>query len=126
MRFLYRQQQAKKKEVIDVEIDRLTKVKFMTASEFKRYKNARSHSFYGGTFDPGPVRFVVPFDSVWYVVVEKGPLRDPLDVRCSLHIGPPDREALSTVALDAPAVPERPQLSEGEAAFMSRGGHDEG
>lgn len=126
MRFLYRQQQAKKKEVIDVDVDRRTKVKFMTASEFKRYKNARTHSYYGGTYEPGQVRFVVPFDSVWCVVVEKGPFHAPLDVRCSVHIGPPDREAMSTVALDAPEPTERPWLSEGEAELLSRGGHDEG
>ena len=103
MRFLYRQQQAKKKEIFQVDIDRSTKVKFMTASEFKRYKNARTHSFFGGTFDAGRVDFVVPFDSVWYVVVEKGTLQAPLPLTCSVQLAPPDREQLSSIALDAPA-----------------------
>lgn len=102
MKFLYRQFQAKKKEVIEVELDQPAKVKFMTASEFRRYKNARTHNYYGGTFESSPVRFVLPFDSVWTVVVEKGPRRAHVNVKAQCRVLPPDREALSSIAIDAP------------------------
>lgn len=107
MRFLYKQFPAKKKEIIEVDIDVSTKVKFMTAREMAQYKKGRTHSYYGGTYEPGRVRFVIPFDSIWNVVVEKGTYHRPIEVRSSVHVLPPDREVLSTVALDAPPDPKR-------------------
>lgn len=98
MKFLYKNYQAKKKEVLEAVIGRGTRVKFMSALDFKLYRNARTHKFYGGTFAEGTVRFVVPFDAVWYVVVEMP--EDGLTAR-TRHL-PVDRDALSTVALDAP------------------------
>ncbi|MBV6405500.1 MAG: DUF1883 domain-containing protein [Flavobacteriales bacterium] len=103
MQYLYKQFQAKKKEVIEVEMDRPTKVRFMTATEFKRYKNCRTFTFYGGTFDSTPVRFVVPHDAVWYVVVEKGLRAEAIPVKAQCRVLPPDRQIRSSVALDAPA-----------------------
>lgn len=103
MQYLYKQFQAKKKEVIEVEMDRPTKVRFMTATEFKRYKNCRTFTFYGGTFDSTPVRFVVPHDAVWYVVVEKGLRAEAIPVKAQCRLLPPDRQIRSSVALDAPA-----------------------
>jgi hypothetical protein len=116
MRFLHKQFQAKKKEIIEVTIDRTTKVKFMTALEFKSYKNARTHSYYGGTFEAGTIRFVLPFDAIWNVVVEKGAYHAPIDVRASARLIPPDREVLSTVALDAPASATQRLIPEPEEA----------
>ncbi len=103
MLYLYKQFQAKKKEVIEVEMDRPTKVRFMTASEFKRYKNCRTFTFYGGTFDSTPVRFVVPHDAVWYVVVEKGLRAEAAPVKAQCRVLPPDRQIRNSVAVDAPA-----------------------
>lgn len=102
MKFLYKQYPAKKKEVLEVTIDRSTKVKFMTAAEFKRYKNGRTHNYYGGTFDGPEVRLVVPFDSIWHVVVEKGTHQEPIQLKASCKLRAPDSSVLSTVALDAP------------------------
>ena len=42
MKFLHKQYAAKKKEIIEVRIDKPTKVKFMTASEFRKYKMHRT------------------------------------------------------------------------------------
>ena len=70
MRFLYQPFEAKRKEIIEVEIDQSTKVKFMTAREFKSYKLGKTYSFHGGLFEESPVRFVVPFDSNWHAVVD--------------------------------------------------------
>jgi hypothetical protein len=103
MRFLYKKFQAKKKEIVEVRIDRRTKVRFMTAVDFKRYKNGRSFNFFGGTFETSPVLFVLPYDSVWHVVVEKGTHYNPIDMNAQCRILPPDRQVLSSVALDAPA-----------------------
>lgn len=126
MRFLFKQVQAKKKEIFEVEIDRSTKVKFMTASEFTRYKNARTHSFYGGTFEETPVRFVVPFDSVWYVVVEKGTYHQPVDIAVQVRLLPPDRSYLSSVAVDAPAHLRGPELIEsGDPEVQEENGEEQ-
>lgn len=103
MKFLYKKFQAKKKEIIEVTIDRPTKVRFMTAVDFKRYKNGRSFNFFGGTFDGSTVHFVLPYDSVWHVVVEKGSHYEPMELTAKCRVLPPDRQVLSTVALDAPA-----------------------
>jgi hypothetical protein len=102
MRFLHKQYQAKKKEILEVEIDRPVKVKFMTAFDLKLYKMGKTHRFYGGLFEESPVRFVVPFDSVWNVVVEKGTHYSPIEVNATCRTLPPDRQMLSSVASDAP------------------------
>lgn len=125
MKFLHLKFQAKKKEIVEVELDASARVKFMTASEFKRYTGARTHTYFGGTFERGTVRFVLPFDSVWTVVVEKGTTSRPVDVRAKVKLLPPDRNALSTIALDAPAhVRSQALLEETEA--ISEGGRNEG
>lgn len=103
MKFLHVKFPGKKKEIVEVRISHSTRVKFMTAREFKRYSNARTHTYYGGTFEKGTVRFVLPFDSVWTVVVEKGTVSAPVEVTANCRLLPPDRDALSTVAIDAPA-----------------------
>ncbi len=102
MRFLYKKFQAKRKEIVTVEIDATTKVKFLTAHDFKLYQKGKTHRYYGGTFDEGTVKFVLPFDSVWHAVVEQGSYREPLEIQASCKLLPPDRDLLSTIALDAP------------------------
>lgn len=101
MRFLYKQTKAKKRQVFHVWIDRPTKVKFMTASAFTAYRNARTYSYHGGAYEAGEIRFVVPFDGLWSVVVEKGSYHAPEDIECRVELLPPDPDQLSTVALDA-------------------------
>ena len=103
MKFLHKQYQAKKKEILEVEIDRPTKIKFMTAFDFKHYKLGKTNKYFGGLFEESPVRFVVPFDSVWHIVVEKGSHYQPIEVqgRCRLLL--PERGIRSSVASDAPA-----------------------
>lgn len=124
MQYLYKQFQAKKKEIIEVEIDRPTKVRFLTAVEYKRYKNCRSFTFYGGTYDSSPVRFVIPHDAVWYVVVEKGSRYSPVPVQARCRVLQPDRQVLSSVALDAPAhvrdAEDRAALMEAEVPEEDR------
>jgi len=127
MKFLHQRFQAKKKEIIEVELDRPARVKFMTAREFKSYKNGRTHSYFGGRFEGSPVRFVLPFDSVWTVVVEKGTHADPIEVTASCKLHAPDRNALSSVAIDAPAhVRNHVALDESEAVALSAGSRSEG
>jgi hypothetical protein len=90
MKFLYRKYPAKKKEVIEVHLDRPAKVKFMTAGEFRKYAGGRTHAYFNGLDSDGRVRFTLPFDSVWHVVVEKG--GDPLlmDLRANTVLRMPD------------------------------------
>ena len=102
MKFLHQQYQAKKKEIIEVEIDQPTKVKFMSGLDFKKYKQGRTHKYFGGLFEESPVRFVLPYDSTWNVVVEKGTWKSPLDVKANSRVLVPNRTALSSVASDAP------------------------
>lgn len=102
MKFLYKTFEAKRKEIIEVEIDKPTKVKFMTGKEYKSYRMGRTHTFFGGLFEESPVRFVIPFDSNWTVVVEKGTHANPLDVHASCTLTPPNGLVRSSVAADAP------------------------
>ncbi|MFZ1688072.1 MAG: DUF1883 domain-containing protein [Flavobacteriales bacterium] len=102
MKFLHQQYQAKKKEIIEVEIDQPTKVKFMSGMDFKKYKLGKTHKYFGGLFEESPVRFVLPYDSVWNVVVEKGSWKSPLDVKANSRVLVPNRKALSSIASDAP------------------------
>ena len=128
MKFLHLKFPAKKKEIVEVELSKPARVKFMTASEFKRYTGARTHTYFGGTFKKGTVRFVLPFDSIWTVVVEKGTKSAPVDVHASCKLLPPDRDVLSSVAIDAPAHvrDNSPALDESEAEALSAGSRSEG
>ena len=102
MKFLHKTYEAKKKEIIEVEIDKPTKVKFMTAKDYKAYTQARTYTYHGGTFEESPVRFVVPYDANWNVVVEKGTLRNPLELHASCRLTMPNSTVRTSVAMDAP------------------------
>lgn len=102
MKFLHKTFELKKKEIIEVHIDVATKVKFMTGRDFKSYKLGKTHSYYGGLYEESPVRFVVPFEAVWNVVVEKGTFRNPITVSAQCGVLPPNSTVRSSVASDAP------------------------
>lgn len=102
MKFLHQSFEAKKKEILEVEIDTATKVKFMTANDLKAYKLGKTYQYHGGLFEESPVRFVVPYDSIWTVVVEKGSYRAPMQVNATCRRIAPNTSVRSTVAMDAP------------------------
>jgi hypothetical protein len=131
MKFLHQSIEAKKKEILEVEIDTATKVKFMTGKELKAYRVGKTYSFYGGLFEESPVRFVVPYDAVWTVVVEKGTMQNPIEVNASVRRLSPNNSVRSTIASDAPPhVRAAEGLLEAEtariAAEMSLAGKSEG
>ena len=103
MRFLFRTFDVKRKEILEVEIDQPTKVKFMTARDMKAYRQGKTYSFHGGTFEESPIRFVVPYDGQWTAVVEKGTFRNPIEVKAQCHVVPPNSLVRSSIAIDAPA-----------------------
>ena len=103
MKFLHQTLDAQRNEIIEVEIDTPTKVKFMTGRDYKAYRLGKTHTYFGGLFDESPVRFVVPHDAKWTIVVEKGTHRQPLEVHASCRVTPPNGLVTSTIALDAPA-----------------------
>ncbi|HOZ41119.1 MAG: DUF1883 domain-containing protein [Flavobacteriales bacterium] len=114
MKFLHKTYEGKKKEIIEVEIDKPTKVKFMTAKEYKAYTNGKTHSYFGGTYEESPVRFVIPYDGNWNVVVEKGTLRQPLAVSASCRLTMPNSQVRTSLAADAPAHVRELELSAGQ------------
>lgn len=129
MRFLYKTFEAKKKEIIEVEIDKPTKVKFMTGRDMGAYKKGKTHNFHGGLYEESPVRFVVPYDSVWNVVVENGHYRSPLNVRASCQLTNPNNLVRSSVAVDAPAHVRQHELAsdaEADAGTLSLAAKSEG
>jgi hypothetical protein len=123
MKFLHKQYQAKKKEYIEVELDRPARVKFMTAMDFKLYKNGRTHKYFGGLFEESPVRFVLPHDAVWYVVVEKGTLAEPNEVVANTRLMLPNRGVVSSVAVDAPQHVR--ELAQAESGSLIGDGSEE-
>lgn len=122
MKFLNKQYQAKKKEIIEVELDRPARVKFMTAMDFKKYKNSRTHTFHGGLFEESPVRFVVPHDAVWYVVVERGTTAQPNDVQANCRLMLPNRAVTSSIASDAPSHVRELAAADEQALIGDEGG----
>jgi hypothetical protein len=103
MKFLHQTFEAQRKEIIEVEIDKPTKVKFMTGRDLKAYKLGKTHTYYGGLFEESPVRFVVPYDGKWTVVVEKGSYSVPLEVHAACRLTAPNPHVTTTIAADAPA-----------------------
>ena len=102
MKFLFRPFEAKRKEIIEVEIDQPTKVKFMTARDLKAYRQGKTYSFHGGLFEESPVRFVIPYDGVWNAVVEKGTYHQPMEVKAHCRRLSPNGLVRSSIAVDAP------------------------
>jgi hypothetical protein len=102
MKFLHKTYDAKKKEIIEVEIDQPTKVKFLTAKEYKAYTQGRTYTYFGGMYEESPVRFVVPYDAHWNVVVEKGTQKNPIAVVASCRLTMPNSTVRSSIAIDAP------------------------
>ena len=119
MKFLTKTFEAKKKEIIEVTIDKPTKVKFMTGRDIKAYKMGKTYSYYGGLFEESPVRFVIPYDSVWNVVVEKGSYYNPLTVHASCAVVPPNSSVRSSIAADAPDHVRLAGSSEEEAISLA-------
>lgn len=115
MKFLHKTFELKKKEIIEVHIDVATKVKFMTGRDFKSYKLGKTHSYYGGLYEESPVRFVVPFEAVWNVVVEKGTFRNPIVVSAQCGVLPPNSTVRSSVASDAPEHVRLAEAAEADA-----------
>lgn len=130
MRFLYKPFEAKKKQIIEVEIDVPTKVKFLTGKEMKAYKLGRTHTYIGGLYDESPIRFVVPYDSVWNVVVEKGTHREPLEVHANCHLIPPNNSVSTSIPVDASqdlvAAMNAFENADALAAEMNLAGRSEG
>jgi hypothetical protein len=85
-----------------VEIDVATKVKFMTGKDFKAYRNGKTHTYVGGLYEESPVRFVVPHDAVWNVVVEKGTYNAPIEVQASCRVMAPNNTVHTSIASDDP------------------------
>lgn len=130
MRFLYKPFEAKKKQIIEVEIDAPTKVKFLTGTEMKAYKQGRTHTYIGGLYEESPIRFVVPYDSVWNVVVEKGTHREPLVVNAKCHLIPPNNSVRTSIPADATqdlvAAMNAEENADTIAAEMNIAGQSEG
>lgn len=103
MKFLHQSFEAKRKEIIEVEIDVATTVKFMSGTSLKAYRMGKTNTYYGGRFEESPVRFVIPFDGVWNVVVEKGTYSAPIEVHAVCKLLNPNNMVYSSVAVDAPA-----------------------
>jgi len=114
MKFLHKTFELKRREIIEVNIDAPTKVKFLTGQDMKAYKRGKTHSYYGGLFEESPVRFVVPFEAVWNVVVEKGSYREPIEVHAKCGVIAPNSTVRSSIATDAPAhVREAEEMNAG-------------
>jgi hypothetical protein len=119
MKFLHKTFEAKRKQIIEVDIDVATKVKFMTAKDMKMYKMGKTHTFVGGLYEESPVRFVVPFDSVWNVVVEKGTHHAPIEVHASCKLLIPNSTVRTSIAADAPASHKELAFSDPEAESLA-------
>ena len=79
----------------------------------------KTYTYFGGLFEESPVRFVVPYDSKWNVVVEKGTYLNPLAVHAACTIVPPNGTVRSSIAADAPDHVRQAGLSDEEAISLA-------
>lgn len=116
MKFLHKTFELKKREIIEVHINKPTKVKFLTGRDMKAYKQGKTHTYFGGLFEESPIRFVIPHDAVWNVVVEKGTFRNPIELDARCGVLPPNSTVRSSIATDAP---EHVRLAEANEAALA-------
>lgn len=127
MKFLHKTFELKKREIIEVHIDKPTKVKFLTGRDMKSYKLGKTHNYFGGLFEESPVRFVVPYEAVWNVVVEKGTHREPIELTAQCGILAPNGTVRSSIAVDAPEHVRLAEAAEGDySEEMNLAGKSEG
>ncbi len=86
MKFLRQPFTAKAKDRIVVSFDKPTRVLLLNSSELDRYKKGQTYRYRGGLATNSPVEFEVPFDGVWYAIIEKGSFRAPLNVTGSAKL----------------------------------------
>ncbi len=118
MKFLFRKYQAKKGEIIEVNLNSPAPVKFMTAAEFKRYTGSRTHTYFKGRDEDGTIRFALPFDNIWHAVVEKE--EDGISATCKLCPPSPQENRFNN---DSSLIGEDPESG---IASLSMGSQSEG
>lgn len=118
MRFLHRKYPAKRHEIIQVDLDRPAKVKFMTAGEFRKYSGGRTHTYFPGLGNGTSVQLTLPFDSIWHAVVEQPKEGSAVNARCMLLAPRPEEQRLQA-AMDA-------DEAQRELQAVSMGGRSEG
>lgn len=121
MRFLYGKVKAQVGHIVKVEFSEPTRVLIMTEREFEKYKNNLTFTYYGGQKD-SPYEFTIPKSGTWYVVVEKGSLSKPRDIKASFSVTQPvapvidvrEKPAPETPEDEEPAVEEKSEVEEEE------------
>lgn len=122
MKFLYRKYPAKKREVVEVMPSHSSAAKFMTAAEFKRYAGGRTHTYFRGQGED-KIRFTVPFDGVWHVVLEKTKEGAAMDLRaqCRLCLPEPEPERTIGMGLKEELTPEDEEIQAVSMGSQSEG-----
>jgi len=86
MKFLRQPFTAKAKDRIVISFDKPTRILLLNSSELSRYKKGQTYRYRGGSVTKSPVEFEVPFDGLWYAIIEKGTFRAPLNVTGSAKL----------------------------------------
>ena len=86
MRFLHGKVRARKGQTIRVHFSEPTRILVMTQKNFEKYKNNLTFTYYGGRKEESPYDFAAPMYADWYVVVEKGPYYEPIELTASIEL----------------------------------------
>lgn len=85
MRFLHGRLKVNKGGKIRVTVSQPTRVLIMNETQFRRYKNNMTFSYFGGQKE-GTFEWNVPSTAIWNVVVEKGAYHKPVDIKASIKV----------------------------------------
>ena len=61
-----------KGEIVQVSLSNVANVRLMDYGNYSKYKNGRSHHFYGGLAKKSPIRIAIPRSGHWYVTIDLG------------------------------------------------------
>ncbi|MEQ9187121.1 MAG: DUF1883 domain-containing protein [Cryomorphaceae bacterium] len=85
MRFLHGKAKASKGDKIRISVSRPTRILIMNSSNYRRYKNHQTFTYFGGQKE-GTYEFTVQSTNIWNVIVEKGTYAQPIDIKVNIEI----------------------------------------
>jgi hypothetical protein len=72
LEYIYSEIQARAGAIVEVALDRQANVCLFNPTNYSRFKSGQQCRGYGGRALRSPLRFQVPSNGTWYVVIELG------------------------------------------------------
>jgi len=124
MRYLHSKLKARRGETLEVTFDQPAKVMVMPAREFKRYKENKTFTYFGGFKEDSPYAVALPRDGEWHTVVELGSYYNPKNIVASVKLVAGAAAPLPSAASDY-EEPEEVVEREAEASYEAEASEEE-